>query len=98
MSNRGESNQLAKRLFKEIMGLQAEINKPQSDDRMNEACAELLEATTALANAPALDITDLQSKMTVLCQRLRYQIHFEDKGTVVSALLAESIRDDLALL
>jgi hypothetical protein len=54
-----------------------------------------MKAAARLAQAPATSTGDLSLKLDVLCRRLREFLDPDDRGGVLTALLAESIRDDV---
>ena len=59
---------------------------------------ELAGATALLAGAPALAMAEVVAKLTILCRRLREDLHPEVRGELITYLLAESVRDDCRLL
>jgi hypothetical protein len=85
---------LVARLYAEAMRLTVSIAFPTSDGRMNALLDELFAVTTKLAQVPAQDANDLSLKLSVLCQRLREDIAPENRGDVLTVLLAEAIRGD----
>ena len=89
---------LVARLHAEAMRLGISIATPASDERMNALLDELFAVTTKLAHAPARDTKDLSLKLDVLCRRLRKDVAPENRGDVLTFLLAEAIRGDHAVL
>jgi len=89
---------LASQLYAEVTALSRAARIPASDRVKNRQIDELAEATLLLASAPALTIADVVAKLTVLCSRLREDLHPEIRGELLSYLLAESVREDLRLL
>ena len=89
---------LVARLHAEAMRLTVSIAIPASDERMNALLDELFTVTTRLAQAPARDAKDLSLKLDVLCRRLREDVAPENRGDVLTFLLAEAIRGDHAVL
>ena len=89
---------LVARLHAEAMRLTVFIASPASDERMNALLDELFVVTTRLAQAPARDAKVLSLKLDVLCRRLREDVAPENRGDVLTYLLAEAIRGDHAVL
>jgi hypothetical protein len=58
----------------------------------------LAAATMQLAEAPATSLVGIGAKLTILCARLREDLHPEVRGELLTYLLAESIREDSRLL
>ena len=85
---------LIQRLHDEIAALTRATAFPQSDDAMNERLDELFTAVCRLTHAPALTTTDLDLKLSTLCRRLRDNLDPDDRGAVLTYLLAEAVRDD----
>ena len=71
---------------------------PHTDQSMNDLVDEAFLCTTRISQAPAASIDDLALKLTVLCRRLREHLDPDDRGGVLTALLAESIRDDVGVV
>lgn len=67
---------------------------PTSDERMNAFLDELFVVITRLAQAPAQHGKDLSLKLEVLCRCLRENVAPENRGDVLTLLLAEEIRGD----
>ena len=88
---------LVARLHAEATRLAVSIASTASDDQMNALLDELFVMTTRLAQAPARDAKDLSLKLAVLCRRLREDVAPENRGDVLTYLLAEAIRDDVVL-
>jgi hypothetical protein len=86
---------LVRDLAREIEVLERKIAYPASDQTMNRRVEALFAATASLAQAPAATTGDRGRKLDVLCQRLREFLDPDDRGDVLTALLAESIGDDL---
>ena len=84
--------------YRQVASLSRTILDPTSDRRMNGLTDALYEATSALAAAPSVANSDVQAKLTVLCARLRENLHPGHRGELLTYLLAESIRDDCRLL
>jgi hypothetical protein len=61
---------------------------------MNEHLDELSTTICRLAHAPALSAADLDLKLSALCRRLRDNLDPDDRGAVLTYLLAEAVRDD----
>ncbi len=89
---------LVARLHAEASRLAVSIASPASDERMNALLDELFVVTTRLAQAPARGAKDLSLKLDVLCRRLREGVAPENRGDVLTYLLAEAIRGDHAVL
>jgi hypothetical protein len=85
---------LVRNLVRNIEALERKIAQPASDQTMNRRIAALFAATASLAQAPATSANDLALKLDILCRRLREFLDPDDRGGVLTALLAESIRDD----
>lgn len=84
--------------YREVTSLSRESIASTSDQRMNRLQESLYEATAALAAAPSIATADLQSKLAILCSRLRENLHPAHRGELLTYLLAESIREDLRIL
>jgi hypothetical protein len=84
--------------YREVTSLSRASLDPTSDRRMNRLQGALYEATAALAAAPSIAAPDMKSKLTILCARLRENLHPEHRGELLTYLLAESLREDLRLL
>jgi len=65
---------------------------------MAESLDALAMATMQLAEAPATSIAEASAKLTILCARLREDLHPEVRGELITYLLAESIREDCCVL
>ncbi len=85
------------RIHAEASRLAVSIASPASDERMNSLLDELFVVTTRLAQTPARDAIDLSVKLYVLCRRLREDVAPENRGNVLTYLLAEAIRGDHAV-
>ncbi len=96
--NNPSPESLVARLHAEAMRLAVSIASPTSDERMNALLDELFVVTTRLAQAPARDAKDLSLKLDVVCRRLREDVASENRGDVLTYLLAEAIRGDHAVL
>lgn len=92
-----ERKTLVARLLNEIALVTREMHGVVSDKKMNQLAEELFAATANLAHAPAVTEKDLAAKLEVLCQRLREFLDPDQRGKVLTVLLAESIRDDVSL-
>ena len=97
-NNDSSPKTLVARLHAEAMRLNVSIASPTTDERMNALLDELFVVTTKLAQAPARDAKDLSLKLNVLCRRLREDVALENRGDVLTYLLAEAIRGDHAVL
>ena len=91
------SETLVARLHAEAVRLTVSIASPTTDEHMNALLDELFVVTTRLAQAPAQETHDLSLKLDLLCRRLREDVAPENRGDVLTYLLAEAIRDDVAL-
>ena len=89
---------LVARLHAESMRLTVSIASPTREERMNALLDELFAVTTRLAQAPAQNANDLSLKLNVLCRRLREDVAPENRGDVLTSLLAEAIRDEFTSL
>ncbi len=89
---------LVARLHAEATRLAVSIASPASDERMNALLDELFVVTTRLAQAPGQNAKDLSLKLDSLCRRLREDVAPENRGDVLTYLLAEAIRGDHAVL
>lgn len=89
---------LLARLHAEVARCMRAVNHPAPDDVMSAWIEELFAAVTRLAQAPAQKPSDLGLKLAVLCSRLREGLDPEDRGAVLTYLLAESIRGDIGTL
>ncbi len=89
---------LVSRLYAEVVRCMRAVNQPASDDEMSERVEELFAVVTHLAQAPVQVPWDLGLKLAVLCGRLREGLDPEDRGAVLTYLLAELIRDDDAVM
>jgi hypothetical protein len=85
-------------LYAHIVTLERLTMGPLPDTEMNDRVAELFVATASMAHAAAADTADLELKFRVLCRRLGEFLDPDDRGGVLTYLLAASIRDDLGLL
>ncbi len=92
------SDSLVRALFKEVLRNLSAVAVPSSDDEMNERVEVLFTTTTRIAQAPAGNLAEITLKLNLLCRRLRDHLEPDDRGGVLTALLAESIRDDLERL
>ena len=91
------SPSLVGQLYGEITALMRAVTSPTSDRRMNQLCDELIQATSGLVHAASADPRDISDKLTILCSRLRENLHPADGGELITYLLAESIREDFRL-
>jgi hypothetical protein len=73
------------------------VAQPAKDAEMDRRLDELFAATASLTQLPAREAADIHLKLDVLCRRLREFLDPEDRGAVLTHLLAESIREDLVL-
>ena len=89
---------LVQRLHGEVSALTRATAFPQSDDAMTARVDALFTVSTRLSQAPSLTAADLYLKLSVLCHRLRDQLDPDDRGGVLTYLLAEAVRDDHLLL
>lgn len=89
---------LVQRLHDEVAALTRATAFPQSDDVMTARVDALFTVSTRLSQAPSLTAVDLDLKLSVLCRRLRDQLDPDDRGGVLTYLLAEAVRDDHLLL
>lgn len=97
-SERDGDATLVAECYRQVASLSRAILDPTSDRRMNRLQDALYGATAKLAAAPSVANSDVQAKLTVLCARLRENLHPDHRGDLLSYLLAESIRDDCRLL
>jgi len=65
---------------------------------MNRLLDDLYDATAHLAGAPAASAGDVQAKLTILCARLRENLHPNHRGELLTYLLAEAVREDCRIL
>lgn len=89
---------LLTRLVASLEATQQTMLRPHTDQSMNDLVDEAFLCTTRISQAPGASIGDLGLKVTVLCRRLREHLDPDDRGGVLTALLAESIRDDVAFV
>ena len=89
---------LVQRLHDEIAALTRATAFPQPDDEMTATVEELITIIGRLAHAPSLTAIDLDRKLSVLCRRLRDHLDPDDRGAVLTYLLAEAVRDDHLLM
>jgi hypothetical protein len=89
---------LVEQLYREVTALSRAVRRPASDRRKNEQLDELADATLLLAQAPALNFAEVVAKLTVLCSRLREELHPEIRGELIDYLLAESVLEDCRTL
>lgn len=85
---------LASSLEETLLATRGSLPDEVMNERLGEACA----TTTRIAQVPATTVADLSLKLSVLCRRLRDDLDADDRCGVLTALLAESIRDDLSLV
>jgi 3-deoxy-D-arabino-heptulosonate 7-phosphate (DAHP) synthase class II len=71
---------------------------PTSEAEMGRLLDDLNEATANLAGAPSISPEDLQTKLAILCARLRENLHLGDTAEMLSYLLAEAVREDFRVL
>ena len=81
-----------------IADLARDTAGPATDREMNARIEGLFTASVNLVQAPSRDATDLDRKLTVLCQRLREFLDPDDHGRVLTYVLAETIRDEHRIL
>lgn len=91
-------NSLVQRLHDEVAALTRATALPQTDEAMTTRLDQLFGAACRLAQAPAVTATDLDLKLAVLCRRLREHLDPDDRGAVLTYLLAEAVRDEHSLL
>lgn len=89
---------LVEELYREVTALSRAVRMPASDLRKNQQLDELAEATVSLTQAPALSLAEVVAKLTVLCSRLREDLHPETRGELIDYLLAESVLEDCRVL
>lgn len=89
---------LVRRLHAEVTGLLGMASSPVADRRMTQLQGELFGATARLAAAPSASAADIDAKLVILCARLREFLHPDQRGELLTYLLAESIREDHRLL
>lgn len=65
---------------------------------MSRLLDDLNEGTSNLASASSISTEDEQTKLTVLCARLRENLHLGDTGELLTYLLAEAVREDCRVL
>ena len=96
--NTEETATLLQQLSDEIAALTRTTAAPQSDAATNARIDELFDLTIRLAQAPVLSAADLDLKLAVLCRRLREHLEPDNRGAVLTYLLAEAVRYDVSLL
>lgn len=69
-----------------------------SDDEIAVRCDRLADKTASLARLAAVDWPEVECKLAVLTNRLRAEVSADDAEAVRTALLAESVRDDVRRL
>lgn len=89
---------LIESLYTEVTALARVIRSPASDRAMASRLNALAMATMRLAGAPATSPGEAGAKLTILCARLREDLHPEIRDELITYLLAESIREDCRLL
>jgi hypothetical protein len=82
----------------DIAAITRQMAGSRTDHHMNRHAEELFTAITSLAHAPATNGKDLAAKLEVLCRRLREFVNPDQRGEVLTVLLAESIRDEVSVL
>ena len=82
----------------QVTALSRQTAGPASETEMSRLLDDLAEATANLASAPSISPEDVQTKLTVLCARLRENLHLGDTGELLSYLLAEAVREDCRIL
>lgn len=97
-SERVPRGTLVQRLNVEITAQIRSTAATLPDDEMIRRLDELFTTVGRLAHAPALNSSDLDVKLTVLCRQLREHLDPDDRGAVLTYLLAEAVRDDHLLL
>jgi hypothetical protein len=85
---------LVARLCDEASALTRQLAVPASDTKMRHLLDRIDEATAGLAGMPSSSPSDIQAKLTVLCVRLRDNLHPELRAEILTYLLAESVRED----
>jgi len=65
---------------------------------MNRLLDDLYDAAAHLAGAPSASAEDVLAKLTILCARLRENLHPGHRGDLLTYLLAEALREDCRLL
>jgi hypothetical protein len=79
---------------RKIARLTYAVAQPATDAEVNRRLDELFAATASLAQLPAREPADIDLKLDVLCRRLREFLDPQDRGAVLTYLLAVSIRED----
>lgn len=92
--NTRPTHSLIHTLVDEVTVLTVASSTPSSDRRALEMRTTLYEATVQLAQVPSLQPSELFDKLTILCGRLREDLHPEHRGELLTYLLAESVRED----
>lgn len=93
-----DDDSLVTTIVAEIAALTVAMATPQPDADMNRVVDTLFAATIRLAHAPAMTPVDLDRKFAVLCRRLNESLDPDDRGAVLTVLLASALRDEAALL
>ena len=89
---------LVAQLCGEVSALSRRAVGPAPDRVMNRLLDDHYDATAHLAGAPSASAADVQAKLTILCGRLRENLHSGHRGELLTYLLAEAIREDCRLL
>lgn len=89
---------LVETLYTEVTALARAARLPASDRAMAERLDLLAAATMQLAEAPATSLVGIGAKLSILCARLREELHPEARDELITYLLAESIREDCRVL
>ncbi len=85
---------LVARLYARLTSCLRAANQPGSDEEIADRLDEAFRVMTLLAQAPAEIEADVDLKFAALCGRLREDLDPEDRGAVLTYLLAESLRAD----
>lgn len=88
---------LVQRLYRDAQIQRRALTRPCPDKEMNAGLELLFTLTASIASAPSETAHDLRLKIEVLCARLREHLQPEHEGELLDYLLADSIRDDLAM-
>lgn len=82
----------------QVTALSRQSVVPATETVMSRLLDDLAEATANLASAPSISPEDVQTKLAILCARLRENLHLGDTGEMLSYLLAEAVREDCRVL
>ena len=94
----GSAESLIQTLYTEVTAASLATRSLASERAMAERLDALAMATMQLAEAPATNLAEAGAKLTILCARLREDLHPEVRGELITYLLAESIREDCRVL